>query len=111
MTDITSLINDTRREIGTRRVAGSGVRTIVLRRSYDVPIEDVWQACTDPDRLNRWFLEVSGDLRVGGRYQFEGNAGGEIVRCESPRLLTPDVAVRGISGQRGRATAVPGRQR
>jgi Activator of Hsp90 ATPase homolog 1-like protein len=77
MTDITSLINDTHREIGERRIAGSEVRTVVLRRSYDAPIEDVWDACTDPDRLNRWFLPVTGELRVGGRYQLKGNAGGE----------------------------------
>ena len=28
---------------------------------------------------------VSGDLRLGGTYQLEGNAGGEILRCEPPR--------------------------
>ena len=32
-------------------------------------------------------LPVSGDLRLGGRYQLQGNAGGEITRCEPPRLL------------------------
>ena len=29
-------------------------------------------------------LAVSGDLRVGGRYQLEGNAGGTIERCDPP---------------------------
>lgn len=42
---------------------------------------------TDPERLKRWFLPVSGELRVGGTFQVEGNAGGEILRCEAPRLL------------------------
>jgi hypothetical protein len=46
----------------------------VLRRTYDAPIEDVWDACSDPDRLKRWFSPVSGDLRLGGRFQIEGNA-------------------------------------
>jgi uncharacterized protein YndB with AHSA1/START domain len=59
----------------------------VLRRTYDAPIEDVWDACSDPDRLKRWFSPVSGDLRLGGRFQIEGNAGGEVLRCEPPRLL------------------------
>ncbi|MGD9891431.1 MAG: SRPBCC domain-containing protein, partial [Dehalococcoidia bacterium] len=40
-----------------------------------------------PVRLKRWFLPVSGDLRVGGTFQFEGNAGGDILTCEPPRLL------------------------
>ena len=32
-----------------------------------------------PERIPRWFLPVSGDLRLGGRYQLEGNAGGEVL--------------------------------
>jgi len=32
-------------------------------------------------------LPISGDLRLGGRYQLQGNAGGEVVRCEPPRDL------------------------
>jgi hypothetical protein len=47
----------------------------------------VWDALTDPDRMKRWFLPVSGDLQVGGKFQLEGNAGGEILRCEPPHLL------------------------
>ena len=26
-------------------------------------VEDVWAACSDPDRLKRWFLPVSGELK------------------------------------------------
>ena len=40
-----------------------------------------------PTRYLRWFLPISSDLRLGGRYQLQGNAGGEITRCESPRHL------------------------
>jgi uncharacterized protein YndB with AHSA1/START domain len=47
----------------------------------------LWDAVTNPERLPRWFLPVSGDLRLGGRYQFEGNAGGEITSCEAPRYV------------------------
>lgn len=35
----------------------------------------------------RWFLPVSRDLREGGTFHLEGNASGEIVRCDPPRLL------------------------
>jgi uncharacterized protein YndB with AHSA1/START domain len=35
------------------------------RRTYDADIEDVWSALTDPDRMKRWFMPISGDLRVG----------------------------------------------
>ncbi|MBY8847321.1 SRPBCC family protein [Saccharothrix longispora] len=61
-----------------------GVR---LTRTYDATAEDVWDAVTDPARLRRWFLPVSGDLREGGDFQLEGNAGGDILACEPPRRL------------------------
>ena len=34
--------------------------------------------------MSRWFLPIKGELRVGGRYQLEGNAGGVIEECEPP---------------------------
>jgi hypothetical protein len=39
-------------------------------------------------RIPRWFLPVSGELRPGGRYQLEGNAGGTIERCDPPSSFT-----------------------
>lgn len=39
---------------------------------------------TNPERLAHWFLPISGELKVGGRYQFKGNAGGKITHCEFP---------------------------
>ncbi|HEX6499120.1 MAG TPA: SRPBCC family protein [Micromonosporaceae bacterium] len=88
MTDILSELAAVHRETARRPVPAGEARTVVLRREYDAAIEDVWDAITDPQRLRRWFLPVTGDLRLGGRYQLQGNAGGEIVRCEPPRLLT-----------------------
>jgi uncharacterized protein YndB with AHSA1/START domain len=67
-----------------RRVDG---HVVELRRTYAAPPEAVWDACTNPERLPRWFLPLTGDLRPGGRYQLEGNAGGEIRACEPPRRL------------------------
>src|SRR5262245_24297095 len=72
---------------GHRELLDGKRKTMVLRRHYDADVEDVWQACTDGDRLRRWFAPVSGDLRLGGTYQVEGNAGGEILHCEPPSLL------------------------
>ncbi len=87
MSDIVDQINAVHREIGEKRIPAGEATVVVLRRSYDASVEDVWDACTDPERLRRWFLPVTGDLRLGGSYQLEGNAGGEILRCEPPRLL------------------------
>jgi uncharacterized protein YndB with AHSA1/START domain len=66
---------------------GRPATVIVATRTYDTTIDDVWDALTNAERIPRWFLPISGDLRLGGRYQLEGNAGGEIHRCEPPRHL------------------------
>jgi uncharacterized protein YndB with AHSA1/START domain len=62
-------------------------RVVVAGCSYDTNIEDLWDAITNPERIARWFLPISGELRVGGRYQLQGNAGGEITACDPPRHL------------------------
>ena len=82
--DIVREIEAIQREVGSGRIPAGEGRTIRLRRSYEAPIEDVWDALTTPERISRWFLPISGDYRVGGRYQLEGNAGGEILTCERP---------------------------
>ena len=87
MIDIVREIDAVQREVGSGRLAAGEARTVRLRRTYDAPIDDVWDALTNPERIGRWFLPISGDYRVGGRYQFEGNAGGEIVACERPNRL------------------------
>jgi uncharacterized protein YndB with AHSA1/START domain len=75
------------REVESREHEGRPARVLIAIRSYDTTIADLWDALTSAERIPRWFLPVSGDLRLGGRYQFEGNAGGKITRCEPPRLL------------------------
>lgn len=86
MIDINQL-NATHREIGNHPVGGGEGRSLLLRHTYDAAVEDVWDACTDPDRLARWLGQVDGDLRPGGTFQIKDNAGGAIVRCEAPHLL------------------------
>jgi uncharacterized protein YndB with AHSA1/START domain len=78
-------INAVTRRVGTGEFRAGEARMVTIARSYDAPIEDVWDACTNPQRIPRWFLPVSGELREGGRYQVQGNAGGLIERCDPPR--------------------------
>lgn len=66
---------------------GQPTQTVVAERTYETSIEDLWDAITSAERLSRWLLPISGDLRLGGRYQLEGNAGGEVTDCEPPRRL------------------------
>jgi uncharacterized protein YndB with AHSA1/START domain len=87
MKDVLDELAAAHREFGKGSVPAGEAPTVVLRRRYDAEIEDVWDAITSAERLSRWFMPVSGDLRPGGRYQLQGNAGGEILRCEPPRRL------------------------
>jgi uncharacterized protein YndB with AHSA1/START domain len=83
--DVLRYIGAVTREIGSREQEGRPARVLVATCSYDTTMEDLWDAITNADRIPRWFLPVSGDLRLGGSYQLQGNAGGEITACEPPR--------------------------
>ena len=87
MIDIVREIDAVQREVRSGRTAAGEGRQVRLQRTYDAPIDDVWDALTNPERIGRWFLPISGDYRLGGNYQFEGNAGGEIVECARPNRL------------------------
>lgn len=85
--DITRYIGAVTREVSSREHQGRPARVVLARRIYDTTIDDLWDALTNAERIPRWFLPISGDLHLGGRYQLQGNAGGEITRCEPPRHL------------------------
>ena len=87
MIDIVREIEAVQREVSSGRIAAGEGRVVRLRRTYPAGIDDVWDALTNPDRIGRWFLPISGDFRLGGTYRFEGNAGGRIVACERPNRL------------------------
>jgi uncharacterized protein YndB with AHSA1/START domain len=85
MIDVNQQINAVTRQVGTRVLEAGQARTLTISQTYDASVDDVWDACTNPERIPRWFLPVSGDLRLGGRYQLEGNASGQIERCDPPK--------------------------
>ncbi len=84
MVDVRSQIGAVTRTLHTRASDEGELSVQSLGQTYPAPLEDVWGAVTDLDRLPRWFAPVTGEPRVGGRYQVEGNAGGTILECEPP---------------------------
>ncbi|MDR7254349.1 uncharacterized protein YndB with AHSA1/START domain [Nocardioides sp. BE266] len=58
---------------------------------YATDIDDLWQACTDPDRLVRWIADVSGEMAVGGSFTARFTSGwegsGRVDVCERPHRL------------------------
>ncbi|GAA0368197.1 SRPBCC family protein [Bacillus horti] len=62
-------------------------RNVQLERSYDTSANDLWDAVTNQERLKRWFMPVSGELKLGGQYQLEGNAHGTITKCKPQQFF------------------------
>jgi uncharacterized protein YndB with AHSA1/START domain len=87
------------RELTIKRDETTQHTVQTISQSYPTTVDDLWEACTQPERLERWFAPVSGDLRLGGRYQVEGNASGEVVACEPPRSFTVTWEFGGDSSQ------------
>lgn len=85
MLDAKEQISDVRRKLGTRTLEAGEARVLTISQAYDTDLEDLWQVVTDAERIARWFLPISGELREGGRYQLKGNAGGTITGCHRPR--------------------------
>lgn len=77
------------------RTADGGV--IRFERSLPYSIDDVWDAITNPERLNEWWLpfdaDITVDLRAGGTIVFAARGEADIVitceilRVEPPKLL------------------------
>lgn len=70
-----------------KKKEGKTVRNVTLERSYATTSGDLWDAVTNSERLERFFAPVSGELKLGGRYQIEGNANGTITECVPPKFF------------------------
>ncbi|GAB6921007.1 SRPBCC family protein [Rhodococcus sp. C3V] len=75
------------RELGPFGGDEGKTRMLRMSRTLAAPIGTVWAAITEFDRIRQWFMPVAGEAMIGGHYQLEGNAGGEILACEAPRTL------------------------
>jgi uncharacterized protein YndB with AHSA1/START domain len=94
------------RILGSLRSAdGAGV--VQIKERYDTTIDDLWSALTDPSRLARWYGQVEGDLRLGGRFRLyiesaDLESTGRVEACEPPRRLLVTSRETDESYQRGR---------
>ncbi|KUL23350.1 SRPBCC family protein [Actinoplanes awajinensis] len=84
MINVTEQISSVRRTLGDRSLEAGDARVLTISQAYDTDVDDLWDVVTRADRIARWFLPISGELHEGGKFQFEGNAGGTITRCEQP---------------------------
>jgi uncharacterized protein YndB with AHSA1/START domain len=87
MFDVAKHLGAVTRAVEDSTHEGTPVKVVVASRTYPTDVDDLWDAVTTPERIARWFAAVSGDLEVGGRFQVEGNAGGEVLTCDQPKHL------------------------
>lgn len=86
--DVASHLGAVARVVEDRMQDGKRMRVVVASRAYDTSIDDLWDALTNQERLPRWFAAVDGDLKLGGRFQVKGNAGGTITACVPPKSFS-----------------------
>ena len=85
--DIGRQLGAVNRGVINREVDGKPAKATTMAQTYATSPDDLWDAITTVDRIPRWLAPIEGDLRLGGRYQLKGNAGGTILVCEPPRHL------------------------
>jgi uncharacterized protein YndB with AHSA1/START domain len=83
--DIGNVLGPVTRTVRNFEKDGKPASTVTLTRLYDTSVDDLWDALTNAQRIPRWFLPIEGDLKLGGKYQLKGNAGGTITACNPPR--------------------------
>lgn len=89
--------------IGAIRALDKSHGSVRVEDVYETDIDDLWEACTKPERLARWIAEVEGDLRLGGEFRacfttgWEGT--GRVEACEPPRRLVVVTSEAGESGE------------
>lgn len=85
---------------GEIREGAAGERTLTFRRRFPDPIDDVWSAVTDSERLARWFGSYEGEGVAGSTVMVTitapEDAGGDpwavqILECEPPHRLVLDI--------------------
>ncbi|MHC1558146.1 SRPBCC domain-containing protein [Actinomycetospora sp. C-140] len=76
------------------RTEPDGATTLVWRRPYPDPVEDVWAAITESERLGRWIGTWTGEPGVGRTVAFtmtgEADAGGEVAEPVDVRITACD---------------------
>jgi uncharacterized protein YndB with AHSA1/START domain len=84
---------------GTAKVTTPADTQILITREFNAPKHLVWKAYTTPELVKRWWAGENGtvtsaeiDLRVGGKWRYVMDAGGQEVafRGEYREIQAPD---------------------
>jgi len=77
--------------LGTLRRLDDDRGVVRVEDVYATDIEDLWAACTEPERLARWIASVSGELEAGGAFTARFTSGwegsGRVDVCDRPHRV------------------------
>ena len=115
MIDVNHQVSAVERTVGGRKLEAGEAHVVTISQSYDTGQADLWDAVTNIERIPRWLLPITGELKIGGSYQLEGQASGTVLTCEPPKNFTAtweyggnvswvDVSVDGVGPDRARLT-------
>jgi uncharacterized protein YndB with AHSA1/START domain len=62
-----------------------------FERHLKHPVDKVWSALTQPDKLAKWFADAVVDLKVGGTVELTFKSVGNTVSCTITELLPQSV--------------------
>lgn len=86
--DVAKTIGAVVREVRQYEIDGKPAQAVIASREYGTDIHDLWDAVTNIERIPRWFAPVTGELKLGGQYQIQGNASGTVTACDPPRSFS-----------------------
>ena len=75
MVDVNAQVAAVARSLRDEQIDGDRTFVQTLSQSYPSPIDDVWDAVTSGERIPRWFLPISGDLRARRQVPARGQRG------------------------------------
>ena len=71
------------RQVASFEQDSKPLRKVLLSCDLAETKKVLWESLTDPEKLGKWFQHVTGDLKLGGRFQIQDNAAGSVVSCQS----------------------------
>jgi len=90
MSDVIEWLDKNRRAI--RATRGKAARSAVITRIYkSFTVDELWSACTERERLQRWFGDVTGELSVGSALRIDAGMPhpitSRVIACERPARI------------------------
>ena len=52
------------------------IEPVVIERTFNAPVEKVWQAITDKEQMKQWYFDIADfEAKEGTEFSFDGGDG------------------------------------